>query len=231
MEQLETDSNDRPFEPPSIKSITVLSNPFDDIVPRYSARLPSPHSPSHSLCRKEALQRLQEQEAKKEEEEGTKKKTKKPKRKQVALLSFGDEEEEHDEEIQQIKSSDSGAGPVKGIMSSHEVLEDPTLASEAVEATAPAASSKHSERSGSEPDEEDEKAGGGEKCVLAQPQHPALVVVIFTLNRDFATAMREKMMAKRRRLEGKHGEDASNPEPKMSAKEKEIEDKRKKAAE
>ena len=35
MGELATDSDDRPLYPPRIKSVTVLVNPFDDIVPRY----------------------------------------------------------------------------------------------------------------------------------------------------------------------------------------------------
>ena len=34
MSELEVDSNERPLEPPSVKSAEILNNPFDDIVPR-----------------------------------------------------------------------------------------------------------------------------------------------------------------------------------------------------
>lgn len=35
MGELATDSNDRPHYPPVIKSVTIITNPFPDIVPRY----------------------------------------------------------------------------------------------------------------------------------------------------------------------------------------------------
>ena len=35
MGDLATDEADRPIYPPSIKSVTVINNPFPDIVPRY----------------------------------------------------------------------------------------------------------------------------------------------------------------------------------------------------
>lgn len=35
MGELETDKEDRPLYPPVIKSISVVVNPFDDIIPRY----------------------------------------------------------------------------------------------------------------------------------------------------------------------------------------------------
>jgi len=34
MGELDTDSNDRPIYPPSILSIEILANPFEDIIPR-----------------------------------------------------------------------------------------------------------------------------------------------------------------------------------------------------
>lgn len=36
MGELQTNSDDRPLYPPHIKSVTVLVNPFDDIIPRYA---------------------------------------------------------------------------------------------------------------------------------------------------------------------------------------------------
>ena len=39
MAELETDSNERPLEPPSIRKTEVLNNPFDDIEPRESRHL------------------------------------------------------------------------------------------------------------------------------------------------------------------------------------------------
>ena len=34
MAEMETDNNERPLEPPSIKKTEILNNPFDDIVTR-----------------------------------------------------------------------------------------------------------------------------------------------------------------------------------------------------
>ena len=34
MSELEADNDERPLEPPSIKSAEILNNPFDDIIPR-----------------------------------------------------------------------------------------------------------------------------------------------------------------------------------------------------
>lgn len=38
MGELATDSNDRPHYPPTIKSVSVITNPFPDIVPRHPFR-------------------------------------------------------------------------------------------------------------------------------------------------------------------------------------------------
>lgn len=35
MGDLQTDSNDRPLYPPSIRSVSIINNPFPDIIPRY----------------------------------------------------------------------------------------------------------------------------------------------------------------------------------------------------
>ncbi|KAI8906812.1 cyclophilin-like domain-containing protein [Gorgonomyces haynaldii] len=40
--ELETDKNDKPFYPASIKRVTILSNPFDDIIPRHFERVSEP---------------------------------------------------------------------------------------------------------------------------------------------------------------------------------------------
>lgn len=38
MTELEVDENERPLYPPRIKSTEVVLNPFDDIIPRISAK-------------------------------------------------------------------------------------------------------------------------------------------------------------------------------------------------
>eukprot|EP00232_Nephroselmis_pyriformis_P017870 CAMPEP_0182885726 /NCGR_PEP_ID=MMETSP0034_2-20130328/19784_1 /TAXON_ID=156128 /ORGANISM="Nephroselmis pyriformis, Strain CCMP717" /LENGTH=219 /DNA_ID=CAMNT_0025019005 /DNA_START=79 /DNA_END=735 /DNA_ORIENTATION=- len=75
MGELETDDADRPADPPMIKSVEVVWNPFDDIEPRVSAK------------------QVAEAEA-----EAAKKKKKKPQKKALNLLSFGAEAEEDEEE-------------------------------------------------------------------------------------------------------------------------------------
>lgn len=96
--ELEEGSADRPLYPPKIINVSVLVNPFEDIIPRESVRI------------------------KKVE---TKKPVGKPaaaplKAKNKALLSFQDEEEEED----------SG---FSGMISSHDILNDPTLSKQAIE--------------------------------------------------------------------------------------------------
>lgn len=39
LEQVEVDKNDRPLFPPRIRSVEILHNPFDDIIPRDNAKL------------------------------------------------------------------------------------------------------------------------------------------------------------------------------------------------
>ena len=34
MQSLDTDNNDSPNDPPLIRKIKIISNPFDDIIPR-----------------------------------------------------------------------------------------------------------------------------------------------------------------------------------------------------
>ncbi|KAF9653306.1 cyclophilin-like protein [Thelephora ganbajun] len=79
---MEIDKNERPIYPPKIKSIRIVDNPFDDIVPRITAE------------EKRAQQRAREQ-AQKEREEAQRRKGAK---KDTKLLSFGGEEGEEEEE-------------------------------------------------------------------------------------------------------------------------------------
>ncbi|KAI0080222.1 cyclophilin-like protein [Panus rudis PR-1116 ss-1] len=79
--ELELDENERPIYPPKIKTIRIIENPFDDIVPRITAE------------EKRAQQRARE-EAQREREEGERRRGAK---KDVKLLSFGGDEEEEEE--------------------------------------------------------------------------------------------------------------------------------------
>ncbi|KAI6101285.1 cyclophilin-like domain-containing protein [Pisolithus sp. B1] len=75
--EMELGENERPLYPPKIQSITVIDNPFPDIVPRITA------------AEKRAQQRARET-AQKEREEAERRRGAK---KNVKLLSFADEEE------------------------------------------------------------------------------------------------------------------------------------------
>ncbi|KDQ50161.1 hypothetical protein JAAARDRAFT_42343 [Jaapia argillacea MUCL 33604] len=80
---MELDKNERPLYPPKIKTVRILENPFDDIVPRITAE------------EKRVQQRAKEQAQREREEEQRRRGAKKD----VKLLSFGVEEgEEVDEE-------------------------------------------------------------------------------------------------------------------------------------
>ncbi|KAI6098257.1 cyclophilin-like domain-containing protein [Pisolithus croceorrhizus] len=80
--EMELGENERPLYPPKIQSITVIDNPFPDIVPRITA------------AEKRAQQRAREI-AQKEREEAERRRGAK---KNVKLLSFADEEGEQDVE-------------------------------------------------------------------------------------------------------------------------------------
>ncbi|XP_060077332.1 spliceosome-associated protein CWC27 homolog [Ylistrum balloti] len=73
LQEVDVDSNDRPTYPLKIKNTKVLSNPFDDIVPR--------------------------QKTKESEENDSKSKSKSKGTKNYSLLSFGEEAEEDEEEV------------------------------------------------------------------------------------------------------------------------------------
>ncbi|KAJ6580766.1 cyclophilin-like domain-containing protein [Mycena capillaripes] len=75
--EMELGDDGRPVYPPKIKSIKIVDNPFDDIVPRITA------------AEKRAQQRARE-EAQREREEAERRKGAK---KNVQLLSFGEDEE------------------------------------------------------------------------------------------------------------------------------------------
>ncbi|KAJ7231030.1 cyclophilin-like domain-containing protein [Mycena haematopus] len=75
--EMEIGENERPVYPPKIKSIRIVENPFDDIVPRITA------------AEKRAQHRARE-EAQREREEAERRKGAK---KNVGLLSFGEDED------------------------------------------------------------------------------------------------------------------------------------------
>ncbi|KLO07445.1 cyclophilin-like protein [Schizopora paradoxa] len=77
---LELDDNGKPVYPPKIKSIRIIENPFEDIVPRITA------------AEKRAQQLARERAQREREEEMRRKGAKKD----VKLLSFQDEEEEEE---------------------------------------------------------------------------------------------------------------------------------------
>ncbi|KAG2011189.1 peptidyl-prolyl cis-trans isomerase [Coprinopsis cinerea AmutBmut pab1-1] len=82
LSELELDKNGRPVYPPKIKSIKIIDNPFDDIIPRITAA----ERRAQQRAREEA-QRAREEEVRRR---GAKKNTK--------LLSFGEEEGGEEEE-------------------------------------------------------------------------------------------------------------------------------------
>ncbi|KAJ3328292.1 Peptidyl-prolyl isomerase cwc27 [Blyttiomyces sp. JEL0837] len=104
MGELETDDNEKPAYPPRIKSVQILSNPFDDIEPRTTPE---------EKAAKAAMEKLKEQ---KESE------VKKPKgKKNFNLLSFGDEAAEEDASVKKMG---------KKIKSSHDLVDDGILSKE-----------------------------------------------------------------------------------------------------
>lgn len=105
MEELEVDSvTEKPLYPPKILSISIINNPFDDILPRITS----------------------EEKKAAELAEKLKNETKKPKKKEkkrLNLLSFGAEEEELEENLKESKINTK-------IKSSHDLLtEDVHLSS------------------------------------------------------------------------------------------------------
>lgn len=99
LNEVDVGEEDRPIDPPRIKKTEILSNPFDDIVPRIS---------------KKDLER---------EEKGKKKvKSQSKATKNYKLLSFGEEAEEDEEETNEVVKD-------LKIKSSHDLLQDPKLLS------------------------------------------------------------------------------------------------------
>ncbi|PCH44507.1 cyclophilin-like protein, partial [Wolfiporia cocos MD-104 SS10] len=80
--EMEIDANERPIYPPKIKTIRIVDNPFEDIVPRITAE------------EKRAQQRAKERAQREREEEQRRRGAKKD----VKLLSFGADEGAEEEE-------------------------------------------------------------------------------------------------------------------------------------
>ncbi|TIA90414.1 hypothetical protein E3P99_01596 [Wallemia hederae] len=103
----ETDANEKPLYPPRIKTIKIVINPFQDIVPR--------------VTRAERIQQGKaKEERQKERAEELAKLNRKKTKKNTKLLSFGEEEETGDDVTTQTK-----------IKSSHDLLQDSALSKDA----------------------------------------------------------------------------------------------------
>ncbi|XP_077981158.1 spliceosome-associated protein CWC27 homolog [Glandiceps talaboti] len=96
--EVETDRENRPLEPHKIKSTEVLSNPFDDIIPR---RI-----------------RSKESDAEKKDKKSSKSKA----TKNFSLLSFGEEAEEDEEESVEVSKDLKSKSK-----SAHDLIDDPRL--------------------------------------------------------------------------------------------------------
>lgn len=100
LQDVETDPNDRPLYPPKIIRSEILSNPFDDIIPRVVKKI------------------------KKDKDEEKKAKSKSKATKNFSLLSFGTEAEEDEEQVSKVSKKFSGKSK-----SSHDLIDDPRLSS------------------------------------------------------------------------------------------------------
>lgn len=98
MEHLDTDSEDRPLNPPKIIASKVLINPFDDIIQR------------------NIVEKTKEEPKKEEKLAKNKEKSTNLTKRNMNLLSFDDEHVYDSESNEKIK-----------IKSSHDVLQDPKL--------------------------------------------------------------------------------------------------------
>ncbi|KAL4235648.1 Peptidyl-prolyl isomerase cwc27 [Mactra antiquata] len=100
LQDCETDGEERPLYPNKIIKAQILSNPFDDIIPRVIKK------------------------AKKEGDLEKKPKSKSKATKNFKLLSFGEEAEEDEEQVTKVSEGWKGKGK-----SSHELTNDPRLSS------------------------------------------------------------------------------------------------------
>ncbi|KAK3090993.1 hypothetical protein FSP39_016306 [Pinctada imbricata] len=101
LQEVEIDDNERPVHPHKIKSAMILSNPYDDIVPR------------------------NQKKEKSDSEKKSKSKSQSKATKNFKLLSFGEEAEEDEVETDLACKDLSAKGK-----SSHDLLDDPTLSTE-----------------------------------------------------------------------------------------------------
>lgn len=106
MGDVDTDKDDRPLDPPRLKSVEVLLNPFDDVIPRNLARTAGG---------------LNDQD---DSAVDGKKKIKKKGKKDFKLLSFG---EEADQEEKQLEARPT----TRGIKSAHDALDDDKFSKDA----------------------------------------------------------------------------------------------------
>ncbi|KAH7093906.1 cyclophilin-like protein [Auriculariales sp. MPI-PUGE-AT-0066] len=116
--QLELEENERPVYPPKIKSVRILQNPFDDIIPRITAE----EKRAQQLAREQAMKEREDQQRRK----GAKK--------DVKLLSFGGDEGDEEEPAPSRK---------KKLLTRPDMVEDPN-ASAGVAGNVPVPPSKKS---------------------------------------------------------------------------------------
>lgn len=88
--ETEVGEDERPVYPPKIRSVEILDNPFDDIVPRITAA----ERKAQEVRRREAAKEQKEREERK-----------KIKKRNTKVLSFGDEADEEDAEAAKEKKS------------------------------------------------------------------------------------------------------------------------------
>ncbi|CAI5957584.1 unnamed protein product [Closterium sp. NIES-65] len=136
--EVDTDDNDRPFDPPSIISVEVIWNPFEDIVPRTLPARQQQETMAKSRGRDKEKRRQQQSQVK-----GTK---------QLNLLSFGEEAEEEEAQLEEANLR---------MRSSHDVLKDPRLLAETAEAVQQKLAGRGGDAEGEEEDEENGRREGG----------------------------------------------------------------------
>lgn len=146
--QLELGDNERPLYPPKIKTIRIVENPFDDIVPRITAA-------------EKRAQQLAKEAGQRQREEAIRKKGAK---KNVALLSFGDNAEAEDEPVVFTKKSLSRPDLIdnpnaRSAMSLENIPEPPKARAQNKSAEA---SSKAAHDNSEQGDSKSKKTGDGE---------------------------------------------------------------------
>ncbi|KAH3849465.1 spliceosome-associated protein CWC27 homolog [Dreissena polymorpha] len=128
LQDCETDAEDRPLYPNRILRTEILSNPYDDIIPRVSRK------------------------SKKEGDGESKPKSKSRATKNFKLLSFGEEAEEDEEQV--IKVTEGWRGKSK---SSHDLINDPKLSAIPAVDVSPGRSEKRTNQSSDEENSEEER--------------------------------------------------------------------------